>query len=94
MRSPRLSSEPALVARGSFEGALLEGKQLRSALAYRVEVGRGRGRLMLGAEKAGKWIAVVSNQTAWTWAPKFEESLLGELDLSNPFSKLRSSTVA
>lgn len=44
---------------------------------------------MLGAEKAGKWTALVSNQTAWTWAPKFEESLLGKLNLSNPFSQLR-----
>lgn len=94
MRSPRLRGEPALVARGSFEGALVESKQLGCARAYRVEVGRGKGRLMLGAEKAGKWTAPVSNQAAWTRAPKFEESLLGKLNLSNPFSQLRPLTVA
>lgn len=77
MRSPRLSAGPELVARGSFEGARVAGnKKLRSAPACRVEVGRGKGRLLLGAEKAGKRTVLLSNYPAGTWATKFEESLL------------------
>lgn len=63
MRSPRLSGEPGLVARGSFEGARVEGKKSWSAPASTVEAGTGKGRLVLGAEKAGKWIALVTNMT-------------------------------
>lgn len=55
MRSPRLSAEPELVARGSFEGARVEGKkQPGSAPAYRVAVGRGKGRRLAGLGKGGK----------------------------------------
>lgn len=50
--------------------------------------------MVLGAEKAGKWTAVISKQTAWTWDPKLKESLLGKLNLSNPLSELRPFTVA
>lgn len=55
MRSPRLSAEPELVARGSFEGARVEGKKKPgSAPAYRVAVGRGKGRRLAGLGKGGK----------------------------------------
>ena len=93
MRSPRLSAEPELVARGSFEGARVEGNEKPwSAPACRVEVGRSEGRLPLGSEKAGKRTVLVTNYPAWAWAPKFEESLLGKLSLSNPIRRLRPST--
>lgn len=55
MRSPRLSAEPELVARESFEGARVEAKkQPGSAPAYRVAVGRGKGRRLAGRRKGGK----------------------------------------
>lgn len=75
MRSPRLSAEPELVARGSFRGARVEGKQQpRFAPACTTEVGRGKEKLLLGAEKAGKWTALVSNRTVWMATITFDES--------------------
>ena len=65
MRSPRLSAEPELVARGSFEGARVEGNEKPwSAPACRVEVGRSEGRLPLGSEKAGNglsWLLTIQH---------------------------------
>lgn len=80
-------------------GSLLLGEALRgrgrkektrSAPACGADPGRGEGRLVCGAEKAGMWAAQVSNPTAWPRAIEFEESLVG--NLSNPFSKLRPFT--